>query len=49
MLDYRFHYAIMVTEDRLRDAARGRVARKAAGKRIVHNADEHRTDRSARR
>lgn len=49
MLDYRLHYAIMVTEDRLRDAARGRVARKPVSKRVVHNADEHRGDRSARR
>ena len=49
MLDYRFHYPIMVTEDRLRDAARGRRARKPAGKRGVHNADEHRSDRAARR
>ena len=49
MLDYRFHYAIMVTEDRLRDAARGRQARKTPGKRVVHPADAHRAERSARR
>lgn len=48
MLDYRIHYAIMVNEDRLRDA-RGRQARKASGKRVVHADETHRTDRAARR
>ena len=48
MLDYRIHYAIMVTEDHLRDA-RGRQARKAHGKRVVHADEARRTDRSARR
>ena len=49
MLDYRMHYAIMATEDRLRDVARGRLARLSTTKRVVNPSDERRSDRSTRR
>ena len=49
MLDYRMHYAIMATEDRLRDAARGRLARRSITQRVVNPSDERRADRSTRR
>ncbi len=48
MLDYRIHYAIMVTEDRIRDASRERVARPARGKRVVNASEPRRADRPAR-
>ena len=49
MLDYRIHYAIMATEDRIRDAARGRIARRTPAKRVVNPTDERRDDRSTTR
>ena len=49
MLDYRIHYAIMATEDRIRDAARGRLASRAPAKRVVNPTDERRDGRSTTR
>lgn len=49
MLDYRMHYAILATEDRLREVARGRLARLSQTKRVVNPSDERRADRSTRR
>ncbi len=49
MLDYRIHYAILATEDRLRDVSRGRLVRLARGARVVHARSTGPTPRSARR
>jgi hypothetical protein len=49
MLDYRLHYAILATEERLQAAARDRSARRVIPTRVVRLATSRRDDRAARR
>jgi hypothetical protein len=45
MLDYRIHYAILATEDRLRAAARDRSARRIVPARVVRVPSDRRPTR----
>jgi hypothetical protein len=45
MLDYRLHYAILATEDRLQAAARDRSARRSIPTRVVRVPSDRRPAR----